>query len=339
MAKRLGTIPLSRDTILCLLLGSGDFCSDIIFCRTSWARVERISAVDGYSTELHDAQMLALLGTLFVVVPFLLTVVPLVYVLYTYSQMIDSPIFSRHASFYGCLLVLTLTNLDLLKLLPWREVRFDGLPTARVLALTFFTLFAEDLPQTVIQTLSLVATLSLDRRIAEPFYSISLTVVSLSFSLGSIWWRGFRKLILILFVSKRSHLHLAPSVVLSCQRSAHIDQQSAHSGLTLETVAVDTDVELMRASSMPIKRTLSMPIQRDSRNTRSGDCSRHHLSMRSVSSDDSCCEWYQSREQRFSDELAEYSPLSSKVSCTASQRGRAMSCALPALPRDDTTFL
>ena len=49
-----------------------------------------------------------------------------------------------------------LTNLEVLKLIPWRETKYDGFPTARLLALTFFTTFFEDIPQAVLQVTFLI---------------------------------------------------------------------------------------------------------------------------------------------------------------------------------------
>ena len=48
---------------------------------------------------------------------------------------------------------LAVTNLELLKVLPWTTRRYDSLPTPGVLMLTFFTTFFEDIPQLVLQLL------------------------------------------------------------------------------------------------------------------------------------------------------------------------------------------
>jgi len=76
--------------------------------------------------------------------------VPLLLIVQRNKELIDTAKFARHPGFYGCMLVLALTNLEVLKLIPWRDAKYDGFPTSRLLALTFFTTFAEDIPQVMI---------------------------------------------------------------------------------------------------------------------------------------------------------------------------------------------
>ena len=53
----------------------------------------------------------------------------------------------------GLISCFAITNLELLKVLPWRERAFDSLPSRAILVLTFFNTFFEDIPQLTIQLL------------------------------------------------------------------------------------------------------------------------------------------------------------------------------------------
>ena len=167
---------ITRSDSLCVVIGSLDFASDVLFARLALLT--------------SPTPALAYLPMVFVAGPFVLSTFPLLLIVAKNRDLIDMDTFARHPSFYACMLVLALTNLEVLKLIPWRETRYDGFPSSRLLALTFFTTAFEDIPQTVLQVAYLIAMGRGD----------AIAIISLGFSLCSIWVRGFRKLIIILFV-------------------------------------------------------------------------------------------------------------------------------------------
>ena len=57
----------------------------------------------------------------------------------------------RRPLFHIIVSVMSLTNLEVLRMLPWRKTTYDGLPTQRMLGLTFLVTFCEDVPQLILQ--------------------------------------------------------------------------------------------------------------------------------------------------------------------------------------------
>ena len=172
-------LQISRSAFLCVLIGSLDFASDVLF-----ARHALLSSPDSVPATLRY------LPIVFVAAPFVLSTAPLLMIVMQSRELIDMDTLARYPGFYACTLVLALTNLEVLKLFPWREGKYDGFPTSRLLALTFFTTAFEDIPQAVLQVSYLIAMGRGD----------AIAIISLCFSLCSIWVRGFRKLIIVLFV-------------------------------------------------------------------------------------------------------------------------------------------
>ena len=84
-------------------------------------------------------------------------------------------------------LSLALTNIELLKVLPWKaeSAHFDGFPTRKLLGVVIAISLLEDIPQLVLQVLFL--------READHLSSSPLAWVSLISSLLSILWRGFKQ--------------------------------------------------------------------------------------------------------------------------------------------------
>ena len=197
-------------SILTILIGGGDFCTDLIFARTAWRRVSLLLATGCgnaagacepnslVTARVAEAQLLANLSTIFVGAPIVICTVPLAVLVLRDRAYMDAQTFARYPSFFGCLLVLATSNVELLRLLPWHEQRFDGFPTLRLLALSFISSIMEDIPQVVLQIYVIAFTRPTD---GEPAYALTVSYISLAFSLASIWWRGFRKLIVALFPS------------------------------------------------------------------------------------------------------------------------------------------
>ena len=155
---------ITASGLLCIVIGAGDFASDVLFAR--------------HAIVVSGGTLLSYLPLVFVAGPFLLSTFPLLFIIARNRELLDTHKFSRHSSFYGCMLVLALTNLEVLKLIPWKENKYDGFPTSRLLALTFITTAIEDIPQAILQISFLVINRSKPDAIA---------IISLGFSLCSIW--------------------------------------------------------------------------------------------------------------------------------------------------------
>ena len=95
----------------------------------------------------------------------------------------DAVAWRRAPLFTRFIVAISLTNLELLKLLPWTSDAYDGLPTAELLKLTFFNCFVEDIPQLALQT----AYIFYVQR--DPLQDV-LVVFSALISLISLCWRG-----------------------------------------------------------------------------------------------------------------------------------------------------
>ena len=216
-------LKITRSAFLCVVIGAGDFASDVLFARLALLT--------------SPTPVLAYLPMVFVAGPFLFSTFPLLLIVAKNRELIDMDTFARHPSFYGCMMVLALTNLEVLKLIPWRETKYDGFPSSRLLALTFFTTAFEDLPQAVLQVSYLITMGRGD----------AIAIISLGFSLCSIWVRGFRKLIIILFVRPD---HSASRTVSTFRRylDAAAPETSAPTGSRLKERSLSMPIGLRRSS-------------------------------------------------------------------------------------------
>ena len=137
--------------------------------------------------------------------------------------MIDNELWRRRPLFHIIVSVMSLTNLEVLRMLPWRKTTYDGLPTQRMLGLTFLVTFCEDVPQLILQFAyifhgaALLGIGPLDDPL--PLLSAAITLISLI-------WRSFRKLVLALYSSDMNEMssdrssHFAPSLSLRGLRRA-----------------------------------------------------------------------------------------------------------------------
>ena len=94
------------------------------------------------------------------------------------------------ASFYAGVLLLSLTNMELLRVLPWRKgyALVDGLPDQRLmLRIWLAVMFLEDLPQLTIQVFVTASVGS----------NGLLGPLSIAFTITSIVWRAIRKAIFL----------------------------------------------------------------------------------------------------------------------------------------------
>ena len=175
-------VKLSGMDIFSTLLAAGDFLTDIIITVAMWRRLGR--------KHTTADQVIAALLLLFMLLPTAASASQLFLVLHSpqLRDYLDRERFEELSGFYAFVLFLALTNMELLRLLPWREGSrmYDGLPDKRLmLRVWILVVCLEDVPQLAIQVAILV--------IAET--GGVLAPLSITFSLSAIVWRGLRKVI------------------------------------------------------------------------------------------------------------------------------------------------
>ena len=105
------------------------------------------------------------------------------------SPHLDSERLKELSAFYAFVLVVALTNMELLRLLPWREgpIMYDGLPDKRLmLRIWLLVMCLEDVPQLAIQV-TVLTMVDTGGGVLAP--------LSIAFSVSAIVWRGMRKVI------------------------------------------------------------------------------------------------------------------------------------------------
>ena len=155
-----------------VLVAAGDACSDVAFT------AQRL----GTMSTAAD-QVAAFLLLLFLLLPTAASASQLFVVMR--SKLLDSTRMKEMAAFYAFMMLVSLTNMELLRFLPWRQGDLhDGLPDRKLMLRIFLAvMLLEDLPQLAIQA-SIIAT--------GGTYSL-LGPLSIAFSVASIVWRGLRK--------------------------------------------------------------------------------------------------------------------------------------------------
>ena len=105
---------------------------------STWVMCAQLAAGD--MSECTVARSVSYLSLVFLVAPFLLSILPLVKIVRA-KRLIDDKRFSSHAAFYSSILFLSLSNLDLLRLIPWqtrgrtgeqKRLKWDGFPSMQV---------------------------------------------------------------------------------------------------------------------------------------------------------------------------------------------------------------
>merc|ERR1712085_224218 len=132
-------------------------------------------------------QVVAALLLLFVLLPTAASASQVLVVLR--SPHLDSERLKELSAFYAFVLLVALTNMELLRLLPWRKgpIMYDGLPDKRLmLRIWLLVMCLEDVPQLAIQ----VAVLTM----VDTGGGV-LAPLSIAFSVSAIVWRGMRKVI------------------------------------------------------------------------------------------------------------------------------------------------
>jgi len=107
------------------------------------------------------------------------------------TTLLDFGILSENAAMYGILLMLALTNVSLLKLLPWRDRKFDDYPTKRLAQVEQMPLFIENVLQISLQVLYMSVT---------PMSEWAVPVFSLTISLCAMLFRIMRAIVVVVAV-------------------------------------------------------------------------------------------------------------------------------------------
>merc|ERR1712085_89905 len=132
-------------------------------------------------------QVVAALLLLFVLLPTAASASQVLVVLR--SPHLDYERLKELSAFYAFVLLVALTNMELLRLLPWRKgpIMYDGLPDKRLmLRIWLLVMCLEDVPQLAIQV-AVLTTVETGGGVLAP--------LSIAFSLSAIVWRGMRKVI------------------------------------------------------------------------------------------------------------------------------------------------
>jgi len=169
-------VKLSCADILSTLLAAGDALTDIAFT------MQRLGIMHTTADQVVAALLL-----LFVMLPTAASASQVFVVLR--SPHLDTERLKELSAFYALVLVVALTNMELIRLLPWREgpTMFDGLPDKRLmLRIWLLVMCLEDVPQLAIQVTVL--------RMVDTGGGV-LAPLSIAFSVSAIVWRGMRKVI------------------------------------------------------------------------------------------------------------------------------------------------
>ena len=134
-------VKLSGADILSTLLAAGDALTDIAFT------IQRLGIMHTTADQVVAALLL-----LFVLLPTAASASQVLVVLR--SPHLDSERLKELSAFYAFVLLVALTNMELLRLLPWRQgtTMYDGLPDKRLmLRIWLLVMCLEDMPQLAIQ--------------------------------------------------------------------------------------------------------------------------------------------------------------------------------------------
>jgi len=168
-------VRLSGAGIISTLLAAGDALTDIAFTK------QRLGIMHTTADKVIAALLL-----LFVLLPTAASASQVLYVLRKPHRHLNSERMRELPAFYAFILLVALTNMELLRLLPWEKNEYDGLPDKDLmLQIWLLVTFLEDVPQLTIQVavLTMVDTGGV------------LAPLSIAFSISAIVWRGLYKII------------------------------------------------------------------------------------------------------------------------------------------------
>jgi hypothetical protein len=164
-------LQLTASDIVSILIASGDAFTDIAFA------MQQLSIIDGLLDMITSALLV-----LFLVVPIAWSAHLIVSVLR--SPHLDTDLLQERSAFYAFVLLVSLTNMEVLRVLPWQQgtAIYDGLPDQKLMVKVWLiVMFLEDFPQLCIQT---VLTIKAGGGLLGP--------LSLGFTLVALIWRALR---------------------------------------------------------------------------------------------------------------------------------------------------
>ena len=205
-------IKLSMSAILSVLLAAGDAFTDIAFT------IQRL----GITTTAAEQTVAALLLA-FLLLPSAVSLSQVLVALR--SPYLDAERLQECAAFYAFILFVALSNMELLRVLPWRKgmAMHDGLPDRRLMLRVWLAVtLLEDVPQLTIQVVILVMGGS----------SSLLALLSIVFSISAIMWRGLRKAIYVMPSNLSAGAQLESNVtstsIIALQRPSTCGSESHH---------------------------------------------------------------------------------------------------------------
>ena len=205
-------VKLSGADILSTLLAAGDALTDIAFT------MQRLGIMHTTADQVVAALLL-----LFVLLPTAASASQVLVVLH--SPHLDTERLKELSAFYAFVLLVALTNMELLRLLPWRQgpTMYDGLPDKRLmLRIWLLVMCLEDVPQLAIQVA--VLTIADTGGVLAP--------LSIAFSVSAIVWRGLRKVIYLV----PSNAHISEVVVSGAGSAPQpANTPSAATGASIES--------------------------------------------------------------------------------------------------------
>ena len=102
------------------------------------------------------------------------------------KTIIDWEKLKKYHSIYGLLIILSSTNIELVKLYPWKDRKYDGFPRFYLAVTVMGVALLEDVPQLVCQIMLLAS----DK-------VSTVAIVSLSLTIASLLWRIAKRFLLL----------------------------------------------------------------------------------------------------------------------------------------------
>ena len=164
-------LQLSTSDLVSILIASGDAFTDIAFA------VQQLTIMETLLDKVASALLV-----IFLVVPMAFSSLQIVRVLR--SPHLDTDLLQERSSYYAFVLLVSLTNMEVLRALPWQKgtAMYDGLPDQKLMVKVWLiVMFLEDLPQLGIQT---AVTIKAGGGLLGP--------LSLGFTLVALVWRALR---------------------------------------------------------------------------------------------------------------------------------------------------
>mmetsp|Transcript_9267 Transcript_9267/g.13269 ORF Transcript_9267/g.13269 Transcript_9267/m.13269 type:complete len:252 (+) Transcript_9267:2-757(+) len=109
-----------------------------------------------------------------------------------------------HSNLFGIIAVLTIADIELIKLYPWKKQFYDGFPEMRVAVIVTGVAMVEDVPQLIIQLISIIA-----NQQKQQFSAI----VSMAITITSICWRVAKRSLKLMGVGAIESLSHETSIV------------------------------------------------------------------------------------------------------------------------------